>query len=1314
MLAISDPGLTGAEAAALQGEAIAGLASPFAVFTAEGRLVSANQAMATLLPQEDPAYGPGASLRGVLAAIGQRGAAGGALSYLDPPEDPDSWIPPEGTGQRSRDWRTEDGRWFRIVLRRTEHGFVLSATEVTDFKRQEQDLVHARQQLQTVLDYMTDGVLLWDDQLRVTFANNGAMRIGEFPDGTLHTGADVIELIRMREQRGDYGPPPTTEAELEERVAARAALLTRQGGASYVRATRAGAFVEVTTIPMPQGGAMLTYRDVTRYKRQEQELSEAREQLQAVLDHMTDGVVMWDKGFNVQFFNRQTVRVGEFPPEMAYKGVNVLDIMRLQDQRGEFGPPPKDEAELEARVRGRAALLSRQGGVSYMRKTPSGAWLEVKSIPIPGGGAVLMYRDITELKLREEELQQARATQQLILDHMTDGVLLLDSDLKVKLANRSVARFHNLPEEMARPGTSAIEAMRYRIIRGDFGPPPEEGAEIDRMVEERVRLARHPGSPPEVRRAASGDWVEISAISTPNDGVLIIYRDITRLKAHEQELAEARDAAADASLVLGATIESMAQGLVLVAPDGVMRIVSRRARELLLVPDDMPLMGRPFAELVAFQQSRGDYDTSPDGAEQARRVMTGEELQERRYERARRDGTVIEVHARRMEDGGFVRTYTDVTERKRGQQALAEARDAAEAAHAILAAAMDNVPVGIMLTGDDDTIQVVNHRAVELLGLPPDLARAGQDARVLLRWQIEHGRFAGDHDALARAEWGATHLGVLNGVFERRMPEGHVLEIRSVTLSDGRAISTFADITERRRQQEALAAARDAAEAANRAKSAFLAAMSHEIRTPMNGVLGMIEVLERTPPGPAQDRCVSVMRESAGQLLRIIDDLLDFSKIEAGRMELESLPFSLRGLVDGAVDTLAVQARNKGLHLFADPPGPGPDMVCGDPVRVRQVLFNLVGNAIKFTERGFVRIQSRTSLGEAGVEVELVIEDSGVGMTEEQLGRLFQPFAQADTSTTRRYGGTGLGLSIVRRLARLMGGDVSVESQPGRGSRFTVTLRLDAAGIGHSEHGIAPVAVQGHNLGDMPRLLVVDDHPVNREVLVRQLEILGCVADVAEDGQQALEIWRVGRHRLALVDIHMPVMDGLDLARAIRREEAATPGLPRTAIIAVTANALKGEDERCYAAGMDAFLPKPLALDQLARALGRHLGQEVATQALADEPGLPTLWDPEALRQLFGNDQARLAKLLGTFREGVLRDGESVIAALEAGDLPTAAAAAHRLKGAARMAGARRLAELTAEIEGAAKGGEAETARRHAAGLTALSEKTLAAASGSV
>jgi CheY-like chemotaxis protein len=388
--------------------------------------------------------------------------------------------------------------------------------------------------------------------------------------------------------------------------------------------------------------------------------------------------------------------------------------------------------------------------------------------------------------------------------------------------------------------------------------------------------------------------------------------------------------------------------------------------------------------------------------------------------------------------------------------------------------------------------------------------------------------------------------------------------------------------------------------------------------------------------------------------------------------------------------------------------------VAGDPVRVRQILFNLVGNAIKFTDIGFVRLRCSARPDGDAVAVSLMVEDSGVGMTEEQLGKLFQPFAQADTSTTRRFGGTGLGLSIVRRLARLMGGDVAVESTPGRGSLFTVGLRLGAAPAGDGL--AAPEAMMVLSApaeGEAaPRLLVVDDHPVNREVLARQLELLGCVAEMAEDGAQALSLWRQGRHRVALVDLHMPVMDGLDLARAIRREEALTPGGPRTALIAVTANVLKGEDERCYAAGMDGFLAKPLAMDQLARTLGRFMPpMSAAGAAVAAVPDdMAPLFDPEALRSLFGTDSSRLARLLATFRDGVRRDGEAVAAALRAGNLTGVAEAAHRLKGAARMAGARPLADLLATVEAAARDGRLADADQAAQLLPQLAERTLAAA----
>ena len=322
-------------------------------------------------------------------------------------------------------------------------------------------------------------------------------------------------------------------------------------------------------------------------------------------------------------------------------------------------------------------------------------------------------------------------------------------------------------------------------------------------------------------------------------------------------------------------------------------------------------------------------------------------------------------------------------------------------------------------------------------------------------------------------------------------------------------------------------------------------------------------------------------------------------------MDIESLPFSLDSLVAGTVEAMLPQARRKHLELFTDPPDGGPDWISGDPTRVRQILYNLVGNAIKFTDRGFVRVGafSRAGAGRTML-VTLIVADSGIGIDETTRARLFEPFTQADSSTTRRFGGTGLGLSIVRRVSQLMGGDVVVESIPGEGSRFTVTLSLAQAEP-------APVAVEttGQRLTtgliqrpSTARLLVADDHPVNLEVILRQLELLGLSADIAEDGAAALALWQKTHHAIIMLDLHMPVLDGFGLAKAIQREEAKQK-LPRSALIAVTADVLAGKDTRCLASGMDGFLPKPISLAALTRILGRWIPDLAKTAASAE--GVP-------------------------------------------------------------------------------------------------------------
>jgi signal transduction histidine kinase/DNA-binding response OmpR family regulator len=1291
MLPLSVAADPDATLAGLREEALARLAGPYALFAADGRLIEANRQLADLLAPGSP---PPATLPATLAAFGEA--------------DPAGWLPGAEEAERRRDWQTPCGRWFRIHLRRLSAGMLLTAAEITDFKRQERDLADARQQLQTVLDHMTDGVVMWDRDFKVLFFNPETLRVGEFPPEMAYPGVNVLDIMRLQDRRGEFGPPPANDEELEARVRGRAALLSRPGGVSYMRRTPSGKWLEVKSIPIADGGAVLMYRDLTEMKQREEELSAARAVQQLILDSMTDGLVLLDKDLNILLGNKAARGFFDLPPELARIGASAVDAMRHRIRRGDFGPPPQDEAAFEALLEHRLAPVRHPGGAPILTRTATGAWTEASAVRTPDGGVLLIYRDVTALLDRERELHAARETHEAVLESMADGLVLWGRDFRVRLLNRRLAEFYAIPEELTRPGTDGREILAMMVRRGDYGPPPRDAAAMEAAVERRRAAIMDAGAEPEIRLSPQGYWMEITRQKLADGSVLTSYRNVTRLRAREEELKVARDKARAAEAALSATIEHISQGMLMFSPERRIQVINRRAVELLRLPPGLAAPGTRLEDIAAWQLENGEYDDAPEAAARARAVMQGAPMVEAHYERRRPDGTVLEVDSRNMPDGRCVRTFTDVTARKREQEALAAARDAAREASAALGATIDAMGQGLVMVAADGLVRIISRRAGELLLLPEELARPGVPFDDLVAYQAARGDYDYTLDiteqarrALAGPEWQEAR-------YERSRRDGTVIEVHARRMEDGGTVRTYSDVTARRRQEEALAAARDAAEAANRAKSAFLAAMSHEIRTPMNGVLGMIEVLERTPPGPGQQRCIAVMRESAGQLLRIIDDLLDFSKIEAGRMELEALPFSLRGLVDGAVDTLAVQARAKGLQLFADPPEPGPDLVTGDPVRVRQILFNLVGNAIKFTERGFVRIRTATRAEDGQVHLRLAVEDSGVGMTEEQVGRLFQPFAQADSSTTRRYGGTGLGLSIVKRLARMMGGDVVVESRPGEGSRFIVTLVLAGAEATDLPRPAAEAAAAPAIAGTAP-LLVVDDHPVNREVLARQLELLGCGSAMAEDGAQALELWRRDGFRVVLADLHMPVMDGLDLARAIRREEAAEPGRPRTAIIAVTANALKGEDERCYAAGMDGFLAKPVSLDGLARALSPFLP---AAGAAAVDPGTaagPALFDPDALRSLFGHDRVRLAGLLATFKDGLRRDSQAVATALSAGDLPAAAEAAHRLKGAARLAGARRLAELLGELEAAAREGAASRAGRVGAALPELAARTLSA-----
>lgn len=908
---------------------------------------------------------------------------------------------------------------------------------------------------------------------------------------------------------------------------------------------------------------------------------------------------------------------------------------------------------------------------------------------------------MTTVTQAESELGSLKSA----IETMSEGFALFDADDCLVLCNVRYRDMYGYSETDARPGIHISELLHKDIKLNRIAKVG--GLEtIQRRLDTFGKTEKAFDLP-----LADGCWVQTRDRKTADGGTVCIHTDITRHIRAEEALHDSEE------LFRGA-FETSTAGMTLFDNDGNYFKVNQTFCELLGYNED-ELLQMNWRDV-----SDPNYLRSTDPASE--KMKTGE-LENFATEKLYIHKGGHEVwtqlfcaHLRNAEGtlkSIFSQIY-DITDRKRAEQELTQSKELLEKTEARLIDSIESISDAFIHYDADERLIYSNEKNKDFFPAIADHLVPGARLEDVIRVAATDG--VDFEEAEDIEEYVQKRLSDFRKYRENR--EQHLKDGRWVLCSeyqtrDGGVVGVRTEITEQKKAEEILRGAKEQAEAATEAKSAFVAMVSHEVRTPMNGVLGMARLLLETSLQPEQREYAKNVVSSGEALLVILNDLLDISKLENGKLEIEAVPFAPNQIVADTVSVMTSSARDKGLELNCDIASDLPNVLVGDINRIRQILFNLLNNAIKFTSRGSVRVTASGAVGKDGKSAfELSVSDTGMGLTKKDATKLFAPYVQASADVARKYGGTGLGLSICRQLARLMGGDVHLKSKRGKGSTFTLSLDLD---IGNETDVLVtlPDADSSQELPFSPHVLLADDNEMNRKVALGMMRKFAATTAVAENGQQVLDLISAqGPFDIVLMDRHMPILDGIEATRKIR---ALAGPVSETPIIGLTAAATRDEIEECLKVGMNDVVTKPIDPGQLKEAIRRQIAviddgdRRDHVEPISETNEETKIFDRSALEQL-GVDHGveAIGDFIAMFRQIAPAAMEKFTKASADDNLPVMALHVHELKNSATIVGLTRLTLLSREIELACKDAQKNNARALSADLQAVLIEADAALSG--